>query len=545
MMETPTLKGIFRTDSRARAAYSEGAGIYRILPSAVARPTDQEDLATLIRWAEATGTGLIPRGAGSGIPGGSIGPGVLVDLRDYVPSRLEIDPEQRTAVTGAGVSLRELNTAAARHGLRLPPDPSSGAWATLGGMVATNASGARSVRYGSVRRWVTHLELVGKEGKVMRPARRVVGPAKAPSAKTRELIRTHFPKTRKNSSGYALDAWLESGDLLDLLIGCEGTLGFITEIGWRLDEIPTARTGLLASLGSLDDLEPAVQAVNRCNPSAVELLDRTFLDLVALAGREGQLPQTSPGTQAVLLIEFERENEKAALGALGDAARALDPIARQVETAVSPAERERLWTLRHAASPILAGLSDDRRSMQVIEDGCVPLARLGEYIRFLRETAEAQDLTVVIFGHAGDGNVHVNVLPELTRRGWAERVATLFEAVNAEILRLGGTLSGEHGDGRLRAGWLERQYGPDVLELFRGIKTQFDPRGIFNPGVILAEPVSAIRQLKIGPDAEPLPDDIAAALREIERTGGYATDRLEIADNYWGDGRRKTEDGNS
>ncbi len=530
MTATPNLRGAFRTDIRARAAYAEGAGIYRIVPMAVARPIDQEDLATLIGWAEATGTGLIPRGAGSGIPGGSIGPGVVVDLRDYVPSRLEIDPEQRTAVTGAGVSLRELNSLAARHGLRLPPDPSSGAWATLGGMVATNASGARSVRYGSVRRWVKDLELVGKEGKVMRPARRLGGPAKAPSARTRELIRTHFPKTRKNSSGYALDAWLESGDLVDLLIGSEGTLGFITEIGWRLDEIPAARAGLLASLRSLDDLEPAVRAVNGCDPSAVELLDRTFLDLVALAGREGQLPQTSPGTQAVLLIEFERNNEKAALGAVGDAARLLDSIATQVETAVSPAERERLWALRHAASPILAGLPVDRRSMQVIEDGCVPLPRLGEYIRFVRETAEAQDLTVVIFGHAGDGNVHVNVLPELDRRGWTERVTVLFEAVNAETLRLGGTLSGEHGDGRLRAGWLERQYGPDILELFRGIKTQFDPHGIFNPGVILAEPASAIRQLKVGPDAEPLPEDIAAALREIERSGGYAVDRLEIAD---------------
>ena len=189
MTETPDLQGIFRTDIRARAAYSEGAGIYRILPSAVARPTDQEDLAALIRWAEATGTGLIPRGAGSGIPGGSIGPGVLVDLRDYVPSRLEIDPEQRTAVTGAGVSLRELNTAAARHGLRLPPDPSSGTWATLGGMVATNASGARSVRYGSVRRWVTHLELVGKEGRVMRPTRRLGGRRLVGSAARRHPAR--------------------------------------------------------------------------------------------------------------------------------------------------------------------------------------------------------------------------------------------------------------------------------------------------------------------------------------------------------------------
>ena len=225
-------------------------------------------------------------------------------------------------------------------------------------------------------------------------------------------------------------------------------------------------------------------AVNRCNPSAVDCW--THLPRFGRPRRTRNNYQTCPAL-AVLLIEFERENEKAALGALGDAARALDPIASQVETAVSPAERERLWTLRHAASPILAGLSDDRRSMQVIEDGCVPLARLGEYIRFLRETAEAQDLTVVIFGHAGDGNVHVNVLPELTRRGWAERVSALFEATYFEGLRK-GDLERRTRRWPASGGWLERQYGPDVLELFRGIKTQFDPHGIFNPGVIWPNP---------------------------------------------------------
>jgi len=275
----------------------------------------------LIRWAEATGTGLIPRGAGSGIPGGSIGPGVLVDLRDYVPSRLEIDPEQRTAVTGAGVSLRELNTAAARHGLRLPPDPSSGTWATLGGMVATNASGARSVRYGSVRRWVTHLELVGKEGRVMRPtrrlggsaARRLGGSAKGPSARTQELIRTHFPKTRKNSSGYALDAWLESGDLLDLFVGAEGTLGVVTEVTWRLDPVPAFRGALQVEVLAVDRVADVIGTLVATGPSVCELLDRSFLDVVR-SGTSGT-DVVVPDAAAVLLLEYE-EDSLAALEAV-------------------------------------------------------------------------------------------------------------------------------------------------------------------------------------------------------------------------------------
>lgn len=558
MPQAPILKGLYRTDFRARAAYAEGAGIYRILPVGIARPADLDDLGALVRWAEENGMGLIPRGAGSGIPGGSVGPGVVVDLKD-MPRILEIDPAKRQATVSANLTLGELNRAAAAHGLRLPPDPSSGAWATLGGMVATNASGARSLRYGSVRPWVSETEMVGTEGRVVRLGRRLGtwqdGKSRAAEPPSRgaadmlldsaDLIRSRFPKTRKNSSGYALDTWLDSGDLLDLLIGSEGTLGIITRITWRLDPVPAVRSGLLAALGSLDGLEPAVRAVTGLGPSAVELLDRTFLDLVAEGERRMELPVIPAGTQAMLLIEFEREGEKEARGAVGDAARMLAPIATDVTTAITAAEADRLWALRHAASPILAGLPPDRRSMQVIEDGCVPLPRLGDYIRAIREAAEAEQLTVVIFGHAGDGNVHVNLLPELARPDWIERVARLYEAVNAAALLLGGTLSGEHGDGRLRAGWLERQYGPEIMELFRLVKTQFDPHGIFNPGVILAEAVSAFQQLKIGVGAAPLPEDIALGLRQIEKSGGYAVDRLAIADNQQGDRRKETGEGKS
>ena len=543
--------GIVETGLRLRAAYSEGAGIYRIIPAGVAIPSSVAEVQALVAWARETGTALIARGAGSGIPGNAVGPGVVVDLRDRMPRVLEVDPASASAVTSANVTHAELNRAAHPHGLRLPPDPSSSGWATLGGMVATNAAGARTVRYGPVRPWVMGMEVVTGDGEVgwlsrrdaaaplLRQGVRSPGSPKAinrfhakvaPAIRAQsEMIAARFPRVRKNTAGYALDHWLASGDDLDLLIGAEGTLGLISAIRWRLHPLAAARAGLRIALGSLDDLEEAVRALVALDPSAVELLDRTFLDLIGLAGHGADRPDLPEGTEAVLLVEFERESAEQARAAVGDAVRGVRSVATDVATALTAAEEHSLWSLRHAASPILASLPADRRSLQVIEDGCVPLPRLGEYVRMIRQSARAQEITVVIFGHAGDGNIHVNAIPELARTDWPDRVRLLFDEVSASAISLGGSVSGEHGDGRLRASLLERLYGAEIVALFRRVKTAFDPDGIFNPGVKLDPADGPLTGLKLGPGAATIPDDIADALRDIERTGGYARSRSEIA----------------
>jgi FAD/FMN-containing dehydrogenase len=262
----------------------------------------------------------------------------------------------------------------------------------------------------------------------------------------------------------------------------------------------------------------------------VELLDRTFLDLLVKAGRTREVGNLPDATEAILLVEFERNDTSSARGVAGDAVRALKHLALDTATALTSEDEKRLWAMRHAASPILAGLPADRRSMQVIEDGCVPLPVLGAYVRSVREIARRLDLTVVIFGHAGDGNVHVNVLPELALADWPARIETLYREVNESAISLGGTISGEHGDGRLRAPLLEKLYGAEIMGHFKRVKTAFDPLGIFNPGVKLADGGSPLQQLKIGESAAPIPEDIALALREIERTGGYARSRVELAE---------------
>jgi FAD/FMN-containing dehydrogenase len=551
MSNVRTAQEMIDTGTRSRAAYSEAAGIYRIIPAGVAQPASIAELQALVAWASERGAALVARGAGSGIPGNAVGPGIIVDLRERMPRILEVDPISATAVTSANITQTDLNKIAHTHGLRLPPDPSSSSWATLGGMVATNAAGARTVRYGPVRPWVMGMEVVTGDGEVdwlsrgdsaaslVRKGVRAPGP---PTAINRfhskvaadirakaQLIQARFPRVRKNTAGYALDHWLRSGDDLDLLIGAEGTLGFVTAIRWRLAPIPAARTGLRVALPSLDDLEAAVLGLVALEPSAVELLDRTFLELIALAGRGPDRPDLPKGTEAVLLVEFERDSPDQARGVVGDAVRAMRGVAIDIATALTADEEHRLWSLRHAASPILANLPADRRSLQVIEDGCVPLARLGEYVRIIRQAAGREGITVVIFGHAGDGNIHVNALAELARPDWPDRLRRLYDEVNAAAIGLGGTPSGEHGDGRLRAPLLEALYGVEIMDLFRRLKTAFDPDGIFNPGVKLDAGGPAIASLKLGPDAVQIPDDIAESLREIERTGGYARSRMEIA----------------
>jgi D-lactate dehydrogenase len=201
-----------------------------------------------------------------------------------------------------------------------------------------------------------------------------------------------------------------------------------------------------------------------------------------------------------------------------------------VATAVDRAGLERLWAVRRLASPALARLPETQRSLQVVEDGCVPLERLGDYVAGIRAAAARHGIPIAVFGHAGDGHVHVNTLPDVTRVGWSDGLAALYRDAVELLLALGGTPSGEHGVGRLRAGLLERFYGPEVAVLFRELKQAYDPRGTLNPGVIIPSADWApLANLKVGPEATPIPDDIAARLRDVERTAGWAIPKLDLA----------------
>jgi FAD/FMN-containing dehydrogenase len=523
--------GRWLTDPRARAAYSEGAGPYRIVPAAVAIPQHADDIAALLLAAREQGWAAIPRGAGSGMPGGNVGDGVVMDLQ-----RLDTPLEVRGdgARVGAAVTWAELDERAATAGLRLPPDPSSGAFCTIGGMVATNAAGARSVRYGSIRRWVRGVEVVTADGE--RGWLRRGDSADGLAAVTRfeehaapairqaaALIRDRFPRTRKNSSGYALDAWLKSNDVVDLVTGSEGTLAVVTAVELALAPRPQSAGTILVGLESLRELPDTVTRLLPLDPAAIELLDRTFLGRVS-----DRAPIALPAVEAVLLVEVESESGQAPDAAVSAVESAVASAAYR-RTALDPADRERLWALRHAASPILAELPDDRRSLQIIEDGCVPVKELAEYIAGVRAAAADHGVDIVPFGHAGDGHVHVNALVDVRDRDLEMRLQRLLDAVVELTLSLGGTLTGEHGDGRLRAPFLQRAYGREIVDLFRLVKEAFDPHGVLNPGVIVPDrETRVIGHLKVGRGAAPIDPAVAAGLRDMERTGGWGRSKLDL-----------------
>jgi FAD/FMN-containing dehydrogenase len=542
-MLPPAFSGIWRDDDRARAAYAEGAGIYRIVPRAIAVPSTTGAIVTLIRWAAANGVPLVPRGAGSGMPGHNVGDGVILDLTALDGAPLRIEVERQEAITGSAVRLATLFDYAGRVGLRMPVDPSSARWATIGGIVSTNAAGSRSVKYGPVRRWVVGLTLVTATGSIVRlergPKSSVDGAVLPMVADlTSQLRQTHwrvassFPKVRKNTAGYGIDHFCESGELIDLVIGAEGTLGIVTDVTWQLEPIPRLRVGVRAAIRDLRRLGTLVPALLELSPSRVEFLDSSFLGFVGDAVRALPRGDRVATGAALLMVELEGDDQAALDRDLERAIGIVRADSADLETGRSLAEVEALWAIRHAASSKLAGLGDSLRSLQVIEDACVPVGKLGEYLIAVRAIADQRRIPVVLFGHAGDGNVHANLLSDVGRDDWEDAVRAIFDDVSRLVIALGGTPSGEHGDGRLRAGLLDRVYSPEVADLFRKVKDAFDPAGILNPGVKVPRGSAApIGQLKVGRGAAALPADIEAGLRRIERDGGYATARLQLADD--------------
>ncbi len=524
---SPDLNGIWTDDFKTRCAYSEGAGPYRIRPSAVAVPKDIDDLVALVKFARDKKSSLIARGAGSGMPGGNVGAGIVVDTRAF-GTPLEFTDESHI-LSGAACTWAAVDELASSRHLRLPPDPSSRAFCTVGGMVAANAAGPRTVRYGSIRDWVDGVELVTPDGEVEWLRR---GDHRLTSEATKrfesrvlpgivaaeESIRTAFPRTSKNSSGYALNHFLDTGDVLDLIIGSEGTLGFITAVELRLDPIPTHKGTMLVVIPDTRCLSESILAIKLHNPSAIELLDSTFLKLA------NENTRLDIGTaEAVLIVDIERNSVDDLKTEIEITQFDLSGLASKVFTAVTPQEAEKLWEIRHAASPALARLPEHRRSLQIIEDGCVPVELLSEYLEAIKTAAHKASVEIVAFGHAGDGHLHVNALVDTTDPQLERRLGELLMDATEIIARLGGTTCGEHGDGRLRAGTLDAVFGRGVTSFFKQIKNAFDPENIMNPGVILPDLRNPISSLKVGAHAENIPDDVANFLRDVEKTAAWGS----------------------
>lgn len=534
-------RGYYREDDLARAVYSEAAGIGRAIPAAVAVPVDAEDVVVLVKWAAQTGTTLIPRGSGSSMPGGAIGNGVVVDL-SRINHLDKIDERDRTVWLEPGVLWSTLDVAARRKGLRLPVDPSSGAFCTLGGMVSTNAAGAHSLRYGATRAWVNALDCVFSDGDraiVTRgepPPKRIAAIARFMRDVHGDIVSSDKRRpiahlgVRKDASGYAIHDYATKADLIDLLVGSEGTLAIIVGIQLKLAPVASATSSVLGAFPSLEAATTAATKAVEVGASACEMLDKTFLSYAA-SGKDGddKVRKLLESSTAVLLAEVEGVNADASASAAQNLARAFrDAGAVEAEVALTADAEQELWHLRHAASPILSDLTH-LTSMQFIEDGAVALPKLPEYVKGVKAALAAREISGVIFGHAGDAHVHVNPLVDVRQPDWRARITSLLEDVVALTRTLGGTLTGEHGDGRLRTPLLARVWHKDAIKAFGQIKKAFDPQNIFNPGVkVPLTGQKPLGDIKYDPSLPPLPEKARSALDDIVKSRAYDRFRLSL-----------------
>ncbi len=479
------------TDPGLLEAYARSSGPIRAKPAAVVVPRHPETVASLVEWAERRGAALIPRGAGTGMPGGNVGTGISIDLTgldEVSPVRLAADGTAFIRA-GAGAIAARVEERARAAGFFLPPLPSSWERCTVGGMVANNAAGTRTFGYGATRDWVAELDLVLAGGSL-----ETVRPGLAPPSISRlqaqisarlDAELPDWPRVRKNSSGYALDRFLSSGDPVQLLLGSEGTLGIVTSVTFRLAPVPEASGVSLVRLDDLEDLSAWLHAASDLGASACEFLGRRVAEMARLTD-DATFGAVGTGSAGLVMLELDGSKEQVDRGL-----REVRSLAKHAGTvcvdATDPTGQRRLWNARHRASPVIARVAE--RGLvptQFVEDAVVPVPELVRYIKGVGEILAREDTDAVVFGHAGDGNVHVNPLLDLARHDWRDRAGRILDATTDLVATLGGTLSGEHGDGRIRAPLIPRIWESRLTEAFHEVKRVLDPAGIFNPGVIIA-----------------------------------------------------------
>ncbi len=438
------------TEREDLIAYAyDGTPLLHKLPDAVAMPRSADEVAALVRLANDAGFKIVARGAGSGLSGGSIPTDdCLVLLMTPWNRIVEIDRENLTAWVEPGVVTAHLHAAVEAEGLFYPPDPGSMAVCTLGGNVAENAGGLRGLKYGVTRNYILGLELVTPTGEWMRVGGKVM----------------------KDVAGY---------DLKSLLIGSEGTLGVFTKILVKLLPKPETSRTMLAAFGKLSDSAEAVSAIIAAHivPSMLEFLDHTTLNCVEDYAKLG-LPRAA---EAILLIEVDGR----ASAVEEDMAKVAELCRKHGATAVtvaaSNAEAIQLKTARRSAFSALARL----RPTTILEDATVPRSELPRMIEFIQRTAKTRDVLIGNFGHAGDGNLHPTCLTDERDKAEIHRAETAFGDIFNEAIRLGGTITGEHGTGLAKRPFLEAQVGPPGIALMRAVKATLDPNDVLNPGKVL------------------------------------------------------------
>ncbi len=483
------VRGEVGFDATSRALTTMDASNYRRVPLGVVAPRDADDVAAVLEVCREHGVPVVARGGGTSIAGQATGTGVVLDFTRHMNRLVGLDPEARTAVVQPGLVLDRLQDAAAPHGLRFGPDPSTHSRCTLGGMIGNNACGSHSVAWGTTADSVRELSVLTARGRRLRLGQEWAG---APEG-LRDLVdgdlarlRTGFPDLPRRISGYALDALLpeRGADVARSFCGSEGTLGVLTEAVVRLVESPRARA--LAVLGYADEAG-AAEAAAGLLPLGPLTVEGMAVDLVPVSAA-ALLPRGG----AWLFVETGGESGAQARARAEAVVRAADVVDALVVT--DPAGQRALWRIREDASGTATRMPGGTSQTESgggaeawpgWEDCAVPPARLGAYLRDFRGLLSAHGLRGVPYGHFGDGCIHVRIDFDLLTDAGVARFRRFSEELADLVVAHGGSLSGEHGDGQARAELLPRMYGAETVALFERAKAVWDPDDLLNPGMLV------------------------------------------------------------
>ncbi len=481
--------------ARRRAEYSSDASNYRVVPLVVVYPRDADDVLAVHAISRKTGIPLTMRGGGTSVAGNSIGPGIVLDTSRHMNQILEVDLEAKTARVQPGVILSTLQDRLAPHGLRFGPDPSTSNRATFGGLIGNNACGPHAVAFGKTSDNVVSLDLVDGAGR--RVTARADGSDAVPGlpelvSANLSVIRTEFGRFGRQVSGYSLEHLLpENGaHLARFMAGSEGTLATILEATVTLVEVPSALLLGVFAYGDMASAADAVVPMLAHKPQAIEGLDARLVERVAGAQGDQSVPDLPDGA-GWLFVEMGADTAEEVEEAM--AALAADSGTESYRIVRDPVETARLWAIRADGAGLSGRSSDGAECWPGWEDAAVPPANLGAYLREFDEVMERHGVTGQPFGHFGDGCIHVRLDIPLQHDGAPLRA---FMQDAAELVtRHGGSLSGEHGDGRARSELLPMMYSPEAIAVFGQVKALFDPHGLMNPGVMV-DPAPLDRDLR-------------------------------------------------
>ncbi len=516
------VQGEVMTSADARKYFSTDGSIFTVTPSVIVYPRVESDVRKVARftWQLAERGRVIPvtaRGSGTDQSGAALGSGIMLVFPAHLNRIIEFDGNSGVVVVEPGINYGKLQQTLLTHDRFLPPYPASMEYSTIGGAIANNAGGEKSLKYGTTIDYVNSLRVVLANGEVIetrRLSKRELGKKLGLSTfegeiyraldalieENQELLDRIRLQTTKNAAGYALaDVKLKDGsfDLTPLFVGSQGTLGIVTQAALRTEEYHPSTTLIVAYFNDIQQAALAVEDLRKLPdlPSAIEMVDDNMLSMVHAINQnllKGIIDKPFP--KITLLIEFdegERQQKKLTKKAL----KILDKYGADMDVELDPLKQEQLWKIRHASGAIVAHSHGTRRALPIIDDGIVPPEKFHEYIEAIYALFKKYRLPVAVWGHAGDANLHLQPFLDLSQVGDRQMAMKLIDAYYDLVISMGGSTSADHNDGRLRGPYLEKLYGAEIYQLFEKVKKIFDPYGTLNPGVKIGVTVADTKPL--------------------------------------------------